>query len=99
MAKPLTSPKRIVVASELAKQNDLDLPAAQRPTRAESGITAGATIAYGYGGFSVEVMGPGRGVGWIYVGWLDDDGSTPNIGQVHKDQLAAPPVVPVVALP
>ena len=99
MAKPLTSPKRTLIDGELAKQANLDMPLAQRPTRVEAGITRGASTAYGYGGPQVEVMGPGRGIGWIYVGWLDDDTLTPSLGQVHKDQLIAPPVEPVVEPP
>jgi hypothetical protein len=97
MAKPLTAPKRGILVAELAKQKDLDLPPLQRPTRTEAGLPAkGATIAYGYGGFPVEVMSAGRGLGWIYVAWLDDDGVTPNLGQVHKNQLLPPPPPPPI---
>ena len=99
MTKPLTSPKRTLLNSELAKNANTDLAPAQRPSRTEAGITPGATISYGYGGPQVEVLGPGRGIGWIYVGWLDDDGVAPNLGQVSKDQLTAPPVEPDVVAP
>lgn len=95
MAKPLTSPKRTVIDSELTKQANLDMPLAQRPSRVEAGITRGAAIAYGFGGPQVEVIGPGRGVGWIYVGWLEDDTLTPCLGQIHKNQLLPPPPPPV----
>lgn len=99
MAKPLTTIKRGLLVAELAKQKDLDLPVEQRPTRTEAGITKGATIAYGFGGFPVEVMGPGRGVGWIYVGWLDDESLTPVLGQIHKSSLLPPPPPPVEVIP
>lgn len=96
MAKPLTAPKRGLLTAELAKSKDLDLPARDKPSRTEAGIVKGAKISFGYGGHEVEVLGPGRGAGWIYVGWLDDD-LNPCLGQVHKDQLLAPP--PVVEAP
>ena len=92
MASPLTNPKRGLLVAELARQKDLDLPARSRPSRTEAGIRKGDTISYGYGGHDVEVLGPGRGEGWIYVGWLDE--GTPTLGQVHKDQLLPPPVEP-----
>jgi hypothetical protein len=94
MTKPLTTIKRNVLVSELAKQADTDLAVAQRPSRTEAGIAKTAMIPYGYGGPQVEVMGPGRGIGWIYVGWLEDEGDIPSLGQVHKDQLVAPPAEP-----
>ena len=94
MASPLTNPKRGLLTAELARQKDHDLPVRSRPSRTEAGITKGAMISYGYGGHPVEVLGPGRGEGWIYVGWLDDD-LTPVLGQVHKDQLLPPPAEPV----
>jgi len=97
MTKPLTTPKRGILVAELAKQRDLDLPALQRPTRTEAGLPAkGALIPFGYGGPQVEVISAGRGRGWIYVGWLEDDTLTPCLGQVHKDQLLPPPPPPPI---
>jgi len=97
MTNPLTVRTRGLIVAELARQRDLDLPVAQRPSRTEAGIIKGATIPLRYGGPLVEVMGPGRGVGWIYVGWVDNEGGAV-LGQLHKDRLRAP-VIPVVTLP
>lgn len=98
MTKPLTAPKRALLNTELAKNSNVDLAVAQRPSRTEAGITPGAIINYGYNGPQVEVIGPGRGIGWIYIGWVDDDNVTTTMGQIHKDSLVAPPPPPVEPL-
>ncbi len=77
---------KAVLISELAKSTDTDLPVDQRPTRADKsdlrGIAKGDSIRFG--DTTVEVLGPGRGVGWLYVGWFDE---VPCLGQVHVDQI------------
>jgi len=81
-----SSREKAVIAAALAKVSNSDLPPEDRPTRDAKELAsypAGSVVEFAEA--KVEVLGPGRGKGWMYVGWVDADG--PCLGQVHIDQI------------
>lgn len=73
---------------------DLDLPAQDRRTRAETIVDRhGAAVASSdvVSGLGTEaaVIGLGRGVGWYEVAWIEDLGDGPEVcvGTAHRSQI------------
>ena len=77
--KALSAPAKAIIIRELAKAKDLDLPAKDRPSRVDPTLPAPGTDAF-LGETPVEVIGPGRRRGWLYVAWEME--GVPCLGQI-----------------
>lgn len=87
--KSPTVADKALIRAMLRPGRDTDLPAAQRSTRAKvsEAVDYAAGTKIEFAGMLVEVLGPGRGDGWMYCAWREQG---PVIGSVHVDQVGPP---------
>ena len=87
-----TAADRAILRAMLRPGRDADLPVAERSTRTRVSVAVdyAASTTIEFDGKIVEVLGPGRGDGWIYCAWRGDYG--PVLGSVYADQVGPPKV-------